>query len=88
MTAAAISMMMPFSNVAHLAFDDKLKATQLAGFGELSLMPIEVERILAGGLTFADMRAKAADHGVSITNSIPSTPGHASGGPTIWMRPI
>lgn len=71
MTATAISMMMPFSNVAHLAFDDKLKATQLAGFGELSLMPIEVERILAGGLSFADMKAKAADHDVRITRLDP-----------------
>jgi sugar phosphate isomerase/epimerase len=66
-----ISTMMPFSNVAHLAFDDKLKATQLAGFAELSLMPIEVERILAGGLSFADMKAKAADHGVRITRLDP-----------------
>lgn len=67
----AITMMMPFSNVAHLAFDDKLKATQLAGFGELSLMPIEVERILASGLSFADMKAKAADHGVRISRLDP-----------------
>jgi sugar phosphate isomerase/epimerase len=71
MTGSVASFMMPFSNVAHLAFDDKLKATALSGFTELSLMPLEVERILAGGLTFADMKSKASDHGVRVTRLDP-----------------
>lgn len=66
-----ISLMMPFSNVAHLPFPDKLKATRLAGFGELSLMPLEVEGILADGLTFGDIRAMASDHDVRISRLDP-----------------
>lgn len=71
MTETAVSYMMPFSNVAHLPFDDKLTATRLAGFGALSLMPLEVERILASGLSFADMKSRAADQGVRIARLDP-----------------
>lgn len=69
--AEAVSLMMPFSNVAHLPFPDKLTATRMGGFGELSLMPLEVERILAGGLTFVDMKAMAGDQDVRITRLDP-----------------
>lgn len=66
-----VTLMMPFSNVAHLPFPDKLRASRLGGFGELSLMPLEVEQILASGLTFHDMKAMAADEGVRITRLDP-----------------
>lgn len=78
--AAPVTLMMPFSNVAHLPFLDKLAATRLGGFGELSLMPLEVEQILAGGLTFEDMRAMADDQGVTITRLDP-----LNTWPRIWL---
>ncbi|MET3580091.1 sugar phosphate isomerase/epimerase [Mesorhizobium robiniae] len=65
------STMMPFSNVAHLPFQEKLRATRLAGFGELSLMPLEVERLLEDGMSFAEMKSRAADDGISITRLDP-----------------
>ncbi|WP_287237821.1 sugar phosphate isomerase/epimerase [Mesorhizobium sp.] len=71
MVVTVNSTMMPFSNVAHLPFEEKLRATRLAGFGELSLMPLEVERLLEGGMSFAEMRSRAADQGVSITRLDP-----------------
>jgi sugar phosphate isomerase/epimerase len=71
LVATVNSTMMPFSNVAHLPFEEKLRATRLAGFGELSLMPLEVERLLEGGMSFAEMRSRAADQGVSITRLDP-----------------
>ena len=78
--ATPLTLMMPFSNVAHLPFADKLAATRLGGFGELSLMPLEVERILANGLTFTDMKAMAADEGVRITRLDP-----LNTWPRIWV---
>ncbi len=71
MAAAPSTFMMPFSNVAHLPFDDKLKATRLAGFAELSLMPLEVERLLAQGMSFSEITTRAADVGVRITRLDP-----------------
>ena len=78
--ATPVTLLMPFSNVAHLPFADKLAATRLGGFGELSLMPLEVERILADGLTFGDMNAMAADEGVRITRLDP-----LNTWPRIWL---
>ena len=75
-----LTLMMPFSNVAHLPFSDKLKATRLGGFGELSLMPLEVEQILAEGRTFSDMKTMAADEGVRITRLDP-----LNTWPRIWL---
>ena len=68
---AVDSYMMPFSNVAHFAFPDKLGATARANCAELSLMPIEVERIVAAGTPIADMLRMATDHGVRITRLDP-----------------
>ena len=65
------STMMPFSNVAHLPLDEKLRATRLAGFSQLSLMPLEVEKLLASGLSAKDISARASDAGVAITRLDP-----------------
>jgi sugar phosphate isomerase/epimerase len=71
---------MPFSNVSHLPLGGKLKATRLAGYGELSLMPIEVERMLEDGLSFVDITSMAADEGVRITRLDP-----LNTWPRIWL---
>jgi len=71
MTRPSVSYMMPFSNVAHLPLQEKLEATRLAGYPELSLMPVEVEGMLADGLSFGEIRAMAADAGVAITRLDP-----------------
>lgn len=71
MANAAVSYMMPFSNVAHLPLKEKLEATRLAGFPELSLMPVEVEGLLAEGMTFSDIKTRAEDEGVAITRLDP-----------------
>ena len=62
---------MPFSNVSHLSLDDRLRATRLAGFSKLSLMPIEVEQMLASGLAAGEITARASDQGVKITRLDP-----------------
>jgi sugar phosphate isomerase/epimerase len=65
---------MPFSNVLHLPFPEKVKATHLAGFPELTIQPQEVLKIVAEGLSIADMRAIAADSGVAIKRLDPLCP--------------
>ena len=40
-------LVMPFANVRHLGFRDKVGATRLAGFGQLSLRPFRNVRALA-----------------------------------------
>lgn len=65
------SYMMPFSNVAHLPLMEKFRATQLAGFQELSLMPSELERIIEGGISLVEVGRIAADFGVRITRLDP-----------------
>lgn len=62
---------MPFSNVLHLPFAEKIRATRLAGFHELSLQPQEVRRIVASGVSLGEMKAIAADNGVSISRLDP-----------------
>ena len=64
-------LVMPFANVRHLDFRDKVRATQLAGFGQLSLQPHEARDTIAGGLRPADMLEIAAEHGVAITRLDP-----------------
>ncbi|MDR0280820.1 MAG: sugar phosphate isomerase/epimerase [Paucimonas sp.] len=66
-----LTFSMPFSNVLHLDFAGKLKATRLAGFHELSIQPQEVQRLVAGGLKTRDMRAMAADQGVRLSRLDP-----------------
>lgn len=66
-----LTFTMPFSNVLHLSFADKIKATRLAGFNELTLQPQEVKRLVGQGLSIADMKAQAADNGVAINRLDP-----------------
>lgn len=64
-------LLMPFSNVMHLGYPDKLRATQLAGFRELSMHPHEVRDIIAAGTSAREMLVMADDHGVRITRLDP-----------------
>lgn len=65
------SYAMPFSNLSHLLFPDKLKATRLAGYDQFSLMPIEVKEIVAAGTPIKDMVRMAKDQGLAITRLDP-----------------
>ena len=64
-------LVMPFSNVRHLGFRDKIRATRLAGFGQLSLHPHETRDTIRGGIRPEDMLEIAAEHGVAITRLDP-----------------
>jgi sugar phosphate isomerase/epimerase len=64
-------MMMCFSNVAHLSFDERVRAARLAGCDQMSIMPIEVKETIAKGTSIRDMRAIAADQGVAISRLDP-----------------
>ena len=64
-------LVMPFSNVRHLDFREKVRATRLAGFGQLSLHPHETRDTIKGGLRPADMLEIAAENGVAITRLDP-----------------
>jgi sugar phosphate isomerase/epimerase len=61
-----LSFAMPFSNVLHLSFPDKVNATRLAGFQEMTIQPQEVLKLVNGGLSVADMKSMAEDGGTSI----------------------
>ena len=65
---------MPFSNVLHLSFPDKIKATRLAGFTQMSIQPQEVLTLVGEGLSIADMKTIAADGGVEIGRLDPLCP--------------
>jgi sugar phosphate isomerase/epimerase len=65
---------MPFSNVLHLSFPDKIKATRLAGFAQMSIQPQEVLKLAGEGLSIRDMKAIAADGGVEIGRLDPLCP--------------
>ncbi len=69
--SAVNSYTMPFSNVSHLPLQGKLRATLVAGYTELSLMPIEVERMAAEGLTPREVRARAEGEGIRIVRLDP-----------------
>ena len=64
-------LVMPFSNVRHLGFRDKIRATRLAGFGQLSLHPHETRDTIKGGIRPDDMLEIAAEHDVAITRLDP-----------------
>ena len=68
---AVNSCAMPFSNVSHLHFEEKLRATQLAGWSEMSIMPIQVQQIVARGMSIPTMLLMAADYGVRISRLDP-----------------
>ena len=71
---------MPFSNVLHLSFLDKIEATRLAGFQQMSIQPQEVLKLAGEGLSVADMRSIAADGGVRLRALIRSAHGCPTGG--------
>ena len=60
------SMLMPFSNVAHLPLAEKFEATRIAGCNALSLMPYEVEQMMAAGIPAKEVRQRADDAGTRI----------------------
>jgi sugar phosphate isomerase/epimerase len=64
-------LVMPFANVRHLGYRDKVSATRLAGFGQLSLHPHEARDTIKGGLRPRDMLEIAAENGVAITRLDP-----------------
>lgn len=74
------STLMGFANVAHLPLDQKLEATRLAGCTDLSLMPHEVERMMAGGISPREVRRLAEDAGVRIRRLDP-----LNTWPRIWL---
>jgi sugar phosphate isomerase/epimerase len=65
---------MPFSNVLHLPFADKVKATRLAGLQQMTIQPQEVLKLVAEGLSIADMKSIAADGGIEIGRLDPLCP--------------
>ncbi|WP_368911943.1 sugar phosphate isomerase/epimerase family protein [Taklimakanibacter deserti] len=65
---------MPFSNVLHLPFADKVKATRLAGLRQMTIQPQEVLKLVAEGLSIADMKSIAADGGIEIGRLDPLCP--------------
>jgi sugar phosphate isomerase/epimerase len=67
------SFVMPFSNVRHLKFVDKVRAAQLAGFRELTVQPHEARRVIQSGITATDMMRIAGDHDVRIVRVDPLT---------------
>jgi sugar phosphate isomerase/epimerase len=64
-------LVMPFANVRHLDFREKIRATKLAGFGQLSLHPHETRDTIQAGLRPADMLEIAAGNEVAITRLDP-----------------
>jgi sugar phosphate isomerase/epimerase len=64
-------LVMPFANVRHLGFRDKVRAARLAGFGQLSLHPHEARDTIRGGLRPQDMLEIAAADDVAMTRLDP-----------------
>lgn len=64
-------LVMPFANVRHLGFRDKVRSTRLAGFGQLSLHPHETRDTIKAGLRPGDMLEIAAESDVAITRLDP-----------------
>ena len=71
MTLSVNTYTMNYSNVVNLSFEDKLRATRLAGYSTLSLMPADIQSMEQSGRTLADIRSQAADHGVRIDRMDP-----------------
>jgi sugar phosphate isomerase/epimerase len=66
-----LTFTMPFSNVLHLPFAEKVRAARLAGFSSLTIQPQEVLKIVAEGTSIPDMRAMADDAGIAISRLDP-----------------
>lgn len=64
-------LVMPFSNVRHLDFREKVHCTRLAGFGQLSLHPHEARDTIKAGLRPGDMLEIAAESDVALTRLDP-----------------
>ena len=58
MTLSVNTYTMNYSNVVNLSFEDKLRATRLAGYSTLSLMPADIQSMEQSGRTLADIRTK------------------------------
>ena len=71
MTLSVNTYTMNYSNVVNLSFEDKLRATRLAGYSTLSLMPADIQSMEQSGRTLADIGSQAADHGVRIDRMDP-----------------
>lgn len=65
------SYTMNYSNVVHLPFEEKLRATRLAGYDTMSLMPADIQDMEAAGQSLSDIRSRAADAGVTISRLDP-----------------
>ena len=65
------SFTMNYSNVVNLPFLEKLRATRLAGYSTMSLMPADIQGMEQTGRTLADIRSEAADQGVQINRMDP-----------------
>lgn len=57
--------------VRKLSLPDQLRVAQESGLGKLSITPWHVARWQEGGLSVADMRAMAEDHGVKLAQLDP-----------------
>ncbi len=64
-------LVMPFANVTHLSFAEKLETTRLAGFGGLTLRPYDALLIRESGLTLDAARKMAADMGIEVVRLDP-----------------
>ena len=64
-------LVMPFANVRHLSFREKVRTAKLAGFGQLSLHPHETRDTIKAGLRPGDMLEIAAENDVAITRLDP-----------------
>ncbi len=71
MTLCVNSYTMNYSNVVHLPFAEKLRATRLAGCPTMSLMPADIQAMERSGRTLADIKAQAEDQGVRIDRMDP-----------------
>lgn len=59
------------ATVHALSFADQCRVAQMTGCSALSISPSDYLRHLAGGISTADLRSMAADHGVTITHLEP-----------------
>jgi sugar phosphate isomerase/epimerase len=64
-------LVMPFSNIWHLSFQDMVTATLEAGFGAMTMHPFSVMSFAKDGLAPKALRAIAEDQGISITRLDP-----------------
>jgi hypothetical protein len=61
-----LTFCMPFSNLMHLPFAEKIRTTQLAGFSELTLHPKEIKDTESAGISIPTMRTMLDDAGLFV----------------------